>query len=220
MHFSKTFHRSSIQGPAFIFLHSRQEGRVLGHRPGAHICKPIPTASQRESVWKPTHKSNWKLCSINKRKIPFGDLRLYECYSSTQDARVKHSQIIAFVSIKYRAESHAEMCGHRPKKKQPPVVDVEEKSFKSEHENKRQSRTSKRNKKRQELLVRGSKPPAPAETTGMGPRKCPRAFWSRTFWHYSHFPSTGNGILAVTWAPRHTWAPSPLYSPKLTNFFP
>ena len=171
MHFSKTFHRSGIQGPAFIFLHSRQEGRVLGHRPGAHICKPIPTASQRESVWKPTHKSNWKLCSINKRKIPFGDLRLYECYSRTQDARVKHSQIIAFVSIKYRAESHAEMCGHRPKKKQPPVVDVEEKSFKSEHENKRQSRTSKRNKKRQELLVRGSKPPAPAETTGMEPHR-------------------------------------------------
>ena len=166
MHFSKTFHRSGIQGPAFIFLHSRQEGRVLGHQPGAHICKPIPTASQRESVWKAAHKSNWKLCSINKRKIPFGDLRLYECCSSSQDAQVKRSQIIAFVSVKYRAESHAETCGHRPKKK-PPVVDVKEKKVLRVSMKTNSSQEHLKEIKRQELLVRSSKPPAPAEATGM-----------------------------------------------------
>ena len=42
---------------------------------------------------------------------------------------MKHSQIIVYVSIKYRAESHAEMCGQRPKKKKKKnsVVSVREK---------------------------------------------------------------------------------------------
>lgn len=67
-----------------------------------------------------------------------------------------NSQIIAFVSIKYHAESHAEMCGHRPKN--PPVADVREKKTQSEHENKQRPEHPKGNKKREELLAQNVQP--------------------------------------------------------------